>query len=95
MGSLWRTMERKRARKMAKEEEGGEEEAPESGDGEAELTADDVATILDDAEVLVRTGAEKIDFLIQHGHTDLVRLRDKLDGVWEELQAKVAAMEEN
>jgi phage tail sheath gpL-like len=74
-----------------------EEESPESGEEAAEeLTADDVATILDDAEALIRTGAEKIDYLIEQGlaDADLVRLRDTLDKAWGELQVKVAAMDE-
>jgi hypothetical protein len=73
MGSFVRTMERKQARKMAKEEETSEEEttegAPDSGDG-LELSSDEVQALLIDAEVFVRTGAEKLDELREAGVVD-------------------------
>jgi hypothetical protein len=63
-------MQRKQARKMAKEEEqGGDEEAPESGET-VELSADDVAALLIDAEVYARSAAEKLDELREAGAVD-------------------------
>ena len=69
-----------------------DEESPESGEEAAEdgpLSDDDVESIVVDAEVLVRSGAEKIDYLVERGRTEFVGLRDRLDKVWNEILAKI------
>jgi hypothetical protein len=82
MGSFVRTMQRKQARKMAKEEE-SEEEGPESGE-KLELSKDDIQSLLIDAEVLIRAGAEKIDTLHEAGVID-DDTRAQIDAVWNKL----------
>lgn len=66
---------------MAKEEE--TEEAPESGE-KLELTKDDIASLLIDAEVLIRAGAEKIDTLHEAGVID-DEMHAQIDAVWNKL----------
>lgn len=75
---------------MAKKEE-TEEESPASGEEAAEaeeLTADEASSMIIDAEVLIRAGAEKIDALVTAGALD-AKVRDNVDAVWNALLAKI------
>lgn len=77
---------------MAKED--ADEESPESGEeaNDEPMTPDEAQSLLIDAEVLVRMGAERIDALTEAGYLDK-KTRDAIDVVWNTLLAKVEADE--
>lgn len=80
---------------MAKEdEETGDEEAPVSGEeaAEEELTPDEASSLLIDAEVFIRAGAERIDQLAAAGYLD-ASVQKHVDAVWNVLLAKIETEE--
>jgi hypothetical protein len=88
MSSFTRTMERKQARKaMQEEDEQTNVEEEEDSDGD-ELSAEEIESMLYDAEALIRVGAEKIDMLVDAGVLDASVL-DTADKVVTALCAKI------
>jgi hypothetical protein len=92
--SFARKVARNQMRMAMKEDETTHEEAEEAEEDSAEeepLAPEEIESLIIDAEVLVRTGAEKIDLLIAAGVLD-EGFREKIDEICNALAAKIEEM---